>query len=395
MQKQDALAEKRRWWQYFDGGCVTKNQNSNTASKTEDLKPLTPWPGANARLLGIGQGLPVAPLDRLANFSAADFERFTLEWASAYLAVKAPGVVQVQQRGGAGDKGRDVIAWLDPNTAPHHRWSLYQCKHYGSAGAGTAAAELGKILFYSHRGDYSFPQEYHFVTHKGVTSPFQDLLDDPEKLRIFVIDNWDKHIRAEIRKDPVDLTPELKKHVESVPFVVFRAKQPLELINEHAQTRYHLTVFGLPLIERPKPPEPPSEVAPGENRYVTQLLTVISADLGQSVLNLTDFVHSEKHRRLFDRSRLTFYHAEGLKELARDHMADEGFFDALLGEFVDALYYWHTGKPDGYERLVSTIKASQVLQLSKHVLEPHVLPNDREGMCHQMANEGRVHWCDT
>lgn len=374
---------------------MTKIQDDKTASRTEAVKAPTPWPGANARLLGLGLGLPVAPLDRLANFSADDFERFTLEWASDYLAVKVPGIVEVQQRGGAGDKGRDVIAWLDPNTAPNRRWSLYQCKHYGSAlGAGTAVAEIGKILFYSHRGDYSFPQEYYFVTHKSVTSPFQDLLDQPENLRKFVIDNWDKYIRTEIRKEPVDLTPELKKHVETVPFTVFRAKQPLDLINEHALTRYHLTVFGLPLVERPKPPEPPSQVAPGENEYVIQLLAVISDDLGQLVSNLTDFAHSEKHRRLFDRSRLTFYHAEGLRELARDQMADEGFFDTLLSEFVDGLYHCHTGEPDGYERLISTIKASQTLQLSKHVLEPHVLPNDREGMCHHMANEGRVHWCD-
>ncbi|HEV2572969.1 MAG TPA: ABC-three component system protein [Beijerinckiaceae bacterium] len=375
---------------------MKKTKNDKSASETEHLKAPTPWPGANARLLGLGQGLPVAPLDRLANFSAADFERFTLEWASDYLAVKVPGIIEVQQRGGAGDKGRDVIAWLDPNTVPNRRWRLYQCKHYASAlGAGPAVAEIGKVLFYSHRGDYSFPQEYHFITHKGVTSPFQDLLDEPEKLRKFVIDNWDKYIRTEVRNEPVDLTPELKIHVETVPFTVFRAKQPLDLINEHGQTRYHLTVFGLPLIERPKPPEPPSEVAPGEIEYVTQLLAVISADLGQPVSQLTDFVHSEKHRRLFDRSRLTFYHAEGLKELARDQMADEGFFNTLLGEFVDGLYHWHTGEPEGYDRLISTIKASQVLQLSKHVLEPHVLPNDREGMCHQMANEGRVHWCET
>jgi hypothetical protein len=64
---------------------------------------------------------------------------------------------------------------------------------------------------------------------------------------------------------------------------------------------------------------------------VTQLLAVISADLGRSVRKSTEFVQSEKHTRLFDRSRLTFYHAEGLKELARDQMADERFFDTLLG----------------------------------------------------------------
>lgn len=374
---------------------MTKFQDDKAAGTIEVLEAPTPWPGANARLLGLGLGLPVAPLDRLANFSAADFERFTLEWAAGYLAVKAPRIVEVQQRGGAGDKGRDVVAWLDPNDAPNRRWILYQCKHYASAlGAGLAALEIGKILFYSHRGDYSFPHEYHFVTHEGVTSELQDLLDEPEKLRKFIIDNWNKYIRAKIRKQPVDLTSGLKTHIEAVPFTVFRAKQPLDLINEHAQTRYHLTVFGLPLIERQKPPEPPSEVAPGENEYVTQLLAVIAADLGRPVSKALDFADSEKHKRLFDRSRLTFYHSEGLKELARDQMADESFFDSLLGEFVDGLYHWHTGEPDGYQRLISTIKAAQALQLSRHVLEPHVLPNDREGMCHQMANAGRLHWCD-
>lgn len=123
-------------------------------------------------------------------------------------------------------------------------------------------------------------------------------------------------------------------------------------------------------------------------------MEVISADIGHAVTSLSDFLHSEKHRRLFDRSRLTFYHAEGLKELARDQMADVAFFDTLLKEFHDGLYHWHTSEPDGYPRLIQTVKASQNIQLSKHALEPHVLPNDREGMCHQMANERQVRWCD-
>lgn len=381
--------------QYSTEGYVTKIKNDQTDNQLTQLISPTPWPGANARLLGLGVGLPVSELDRLANFSAVEFERFTLEWASDYLASKKPEIVEVQLRGGSGDKGRDVIAWHDPNTASIRKWTLYQCKHYNSAlGASAAAAEIGKVLFYSHRGDYTFPEEYHFITHKGVTSPFQDLLDQPENLRKFIISNWNEHCRHKIRKEPVHLTAELQAHIESVPFTAFRAKQPLALLKEHAQTKYHMTVFGAPLIERPEPPEPPSEVAPSENRYVKQLMQVISADIGHSVSNLTDFLHSEKHRRLFDRSRLTFYHAEGLKELARDQMSDIAFFDTLLKEFHDGLYHCHTSEPDGYPRLMQTVKAAQNIQLGKHALEPHVLSNDREGMCHQMANEGQVIWCD-
>src|SRR4051794_2536604 len=103
----------------------------------ETLPPPSPWPGANARLLGLGLGLPVPPLTRLAQFSAAEFERFTLEWATGYLANSLPSVYEVQQRGGAGDKGRDVIVWFDPPESSNRRWHLYQCKHYSAAlGAG-------------------------------------------------------------------------------------------------------------------------------------------------------------------------------------------------------------------------------------------------------------------
>ena len=223
----------------------------------------TPWPNANARLLGLGAGLPIAPLDRLALFNAADFERFTLEWASGYLKPKVQGIYEVQQRGGAGDKGRDVVVWHDPPAALPRRWTLYQCKHYGAAlGAGTAAAEIAKVLYYTLRDDYAAPAEYWFVTHKGVTSPFQDLLDDPAKLREWIIANWDEHCATKITKETIALSDEMREHIEAFDFSIFRAKQPLDLLQEHAQTPYHMVVFGLPLIDRPPPPAPPSAVAP-------------------------------------------------------------------------------------------------------------------------------------
>lgn len=40
----------------------------------EAIEKPSKWPSANARLLGLGAGLPVNPLDRLANSSADDFE---------------------------------------------------------------------------------------------------------------------------------------------------------------------------------------------------------------------------------------------------------------------------------------------------------------------------------
>lgn len=357
----------------------------------------TLWPNANARLLGVGAGLPVQPLDRLAQFSAADFERFTLEWASDYLSTQVE-VVEVQQRGGAGDKGRDVVAWLDPSEAEPRRWKLYQCKHYGDRlGPGVAAGEIAKVLYYTLKRDYTSPDEYWFVTHKGTTSTLQDLLDDPKELRDFITENWDKHCAGEITsKATVALTEEMKDHIASFDFSIFKAKQPLELISEHAQTRYHLTVFGAPLIERPPPPEPPSSVAPTESGYITQLFEVIGEAMEIAISDPGDFLHLATYKGIFERSRITFYCAEGLKELARDQMADPAFFETLLGEFREGLYYTYTTSGQtGLNRLKDTVKAAQSLQLGGHVLAPHVQAKDREGMCHQMANEGILKWCGT
>lgn len=361
------------------------------------LPPPTPWPNANARLLGMGAGLPIQPLDRLAQFSAADFERFTLEWASDYLSTQVE-VVEAQQRGGAGDKGRDVVVWLDPSGTEPRRWKPYQCKHYGDRlGPGVAASEIAKVLYYTLQGDYTSPEEYWFVTHKGTTSTLQDLLDDPNKLRDFVTENWDKHCAGEITsKAIVALTGEMKDHIASFDFSIFKAKQPLELISEHAQTRYHLTVFGAPLIERPPPPEPPSSVAPTESGYITQLFEVIGEAMETTISDPSDFIHLATYKGIFERSRITFYCAEGLKELARDQMADPAFFETLLSEFREGLYFTYTTTGQtGLNRLKDTVKAAQSLQLGGHVLAPHVQAKDREGMCHQMANEGILKWCGT
>jgi hypothetical protein len=214
-------------------------------------------------------------------------------------------------------------------------------------------------------------------------------------MKKFILDNWGKYCANAITsKVSIALTPQLISHINGFDFSIFRAKQPIDLIKEHAQTRFHLTVFGLPLINRPKPPKPPSLVAPGETEYVRQLYEVVGEDLGIPVHDLKDLVHADAHIKLFDRSRITFYCAEGLKELARDQMADTAFFDTLLDEFSDGLYHSYSAPGvSGLFRLRSTVQAAQSLQLGSHVLAPHVLANDREGICHQLANGHRLEWC--
>ena len=337
------------------------------------------------------------PLDRLANFSADDFERFTLEWADGYLRHKLPGVTDIQQRGGAGDKGRDIIVWFGASGSPDRHWHLYQCKRYGTAlGVNKGIGEIAKVLFYAFRGDYTLPSEYWFVTRKGVTGDFQDLIDQPTKLREYLVANWTEHCAPAISsKTSVALEGDFAEYVAALDFSFVRVKQPLDIINEHGQTTYHYIVFGAPLIDRPPPPKPPSEVDEAEQGYVGELFKVIGEMTGDDISCESDFATNRQAKNLFERSRMTFYSAEGLKELARDGMADAGFFDQLLGEFRHGLYYTYSAPAaSGYDRLSDTVKAAQIQQVSSSVLKDHINSPDREGLCHHLANNGDVKWCD-
>ena len=99
---------------------------------------------------------------------------------------------------------------------------------------------------------------------------------------------------------------------------------------------------------------------------------------------------------LYNRSRITFYSAEGLKELARDQMANAAFFDTLLDAFESGLYHSYTNlQIKGLPKLQATVTAAQSLQLGGHILNDHATPNDREGVCHHLANTDRIKWCET
>lgn len=355
------------------------------------------WPNANARLLGVGLGLPVAPLDRLGTFSPEEFERFVLEWADGYLAQKVPGVSELQQRGGAGDKGRDIVVWFGELGSSDRYWNLYQCKRYSSAlGEAAALSEIGKVLYFASIGDFTLPKEYWFVARKGVTGGLQDLLDDPTKLKAELIATWGKNCSTSIKKkQTISLDKQIVELINGPRFPIIRAKQHLELIKEHGETRYHLTVFGKPLVDRPKPLAPPSTIAEKERTYVSQLFEVIEEMTGTPVTQESDFKEMRQPALLFERSRASFYSAEGLKELARDQMDQVEFFDDLLGQFRTGLYYTYTAPAtSGHQRIRNTVQAAQVQQIDGHALGDHLTAFDREGICHHLANDESLTWCD-
>ena len=47
---------------------------------------------------------------------------------------------------------------------------------------------------------------------------------------------------------------------------------------------------------------------------------------------------------------------------------------------------------DGYRRVVAVVKTARTLQLTSHPLISRIHNRDRGGICHQLANDGKVRW---
>lgn len=356
-----------------------------------------PWPGANRRLLQ--GGAPIQPLIRVGAFSPEEFENFVLEWVHGFLAKKYNSVQmleynEIKKVGGAGDKGRDIIAWIDPPNTADRKWDNYQCKHYEAALTPTEFyVELGKLCYYSYKKDYSIPRFYYIVTHKGVGPKLSDLLNEPVELRKQLISNWDNYCKERITNHSVPLEGRFARYVEAFDFSIIREVPPMTLIEQHSYTRYHALIFGTALKPRPQSQVPPPEVDVSETRYVEQIYEAFSDHLKAPIKDPSGFAHRIDMKNNFHKARVSFYCAESLKEFSRDSLPDDEYFVDLKEQILEGISITVDKlHADGYARLVETTEKAVTVQIDSNPLKDALRPNDRIGICHHLANEDKLRW---
>jgi hypothetical protein len=66
--------------------------------------------------------------------------------------------------------------------------------------------------------------------------------------------------------------------------------------------------------------------------------------------------------------------------------------DDIYGGVIDTRDAPHA---DGYVRVCEVTKAARTLQITANALISCVNPKDRDGICHQLANEDRLKWTDS
>lgn len=356
----------------------------------EDMKKIMPQqPTANTTADHVTSGSPMPKPARVRSFSPDDWEEFIEEWGSSL----GSSYAKVRRFGGAGDSGIDIAGFYSSDGFAGI-WDNYQCKRYNHPLRPTDIwVEIGKIIYYSHCREYTPPREHYFVAPLGIGTKLEKLLNDASKLKTQAEENWKKYCQNEITETmAIPLDGELKAYFEAFDFSIFSSKSHIELINEHATTIYHAVRFGGGLPQRPEVQALPDTPAPTESRYVRQLLDAYGEYLGKPLDDVTKLDNTASLKSDFLRQRERFYHAESLRNFARDTVP-EGTYASLKDEIyhgvVDIVESKHS---NGFERMKATVSQAALIATTSNPLASVIKTQDRQGICHQLANDDRLLW---
>ena len=357
----------------------------------EDFCDIDP-PAQHARLTNqqILLGQPLNPLTVITTYSDAEWEMFIREWVEGLRSKYK----QVRRASGAGDKGRDVIGYVE-QVSTASAWDNYQCKHYDHAlYPSDLWKELAKLCVYTNDGSYSTPRAYYFVAPRGVGPEALTIFEDPSRMRNGLLKRWTEGGLLSIGRADVPLSAELKAHVETFPFEIVRDIPPSQIIEQHRQTRYHAARFGGGLVRFPPTvADVPDEVSSIETHFVERLLKVYAERASVEMLDTQALNPYPKFKRHFDRQRNYFYLAELLRNFTRDNIPEDSCFERLQEIIFDGVIDTiEADHHDGYERLNQTLNIARSLQIDSHPLRECLELYHRSGICHQLANDQRFDW---
>jgi hypothetical protein len=342
-------------------------------------------------------GQRILPERVIGTYDGDEWERFVREWAYEGL---APEYSMVFRATGAGDKGRDVVAYTteDPRTCPYDN---YQCKHYSDALAPNDVwLELGKLVWYTFLGDYRVPRRYYFVAPKGPGPLLLQMIEDPEQFRAGLIAEWEAKCSRRIRRGKrITLEGALRTYLDQFDFSIIRAVDPLKLIEQHRRTRYHAMRFGGGLQVRPPDMRPPAEPRPEEARYVRHLLDAYGESMGGVHVPSPDALGAPATplRRHLTRQREFFFKAATLRQFERDCLPHDRGFEALMDQVYDGVIDTcdQPHYPHGLARVNATLEVAVSISVTNYVLRDDLQVGDLKGVCHHLANEDRLCWCQS
>ncbi len=333
-------------------------------------------------------GPRLTPQQILHFYSPEAWEEFILEWASAIKEL----YVETKDLGGSNDHGVDVAAFKT-HSGFEGAWDCYQGKHYADPlKPSDAWPEILKIFRGVLAGHYQMPDAYYFVAPQGCGMTLDRLISTPTKFQQSFLEELDKDKGCAAALQLAELQ-QVRDLAGKTDFSLFRSMKLLDALDLHRKTQYYVARFGGPMPGRPPIAPPPEDVAPIEKRYVTQLVKVYEEQSPGEQLKQGALAIHPTHGDHFKRQRISFYSAEALRLHARDSVPD-GTFEALQNDMHSGVVeVAEAPNTSGMARLREVLNAATQVQLDRHAALMSVSsPDDRKGICHQLANEDRLTW---
>lgn len=354
------------------------------------MLPFSPIEKPKIELELFGTDTSIAPIDKVHIMDEDSFEHFTLEWLYG---CKKDMYSSIMRIGGAGDKGRDIIAYHKNGEVDY-----FQCKHYNSALApSNYYLELGKLCYYTYTKDIPLPKSYYIIASNDIGPALQDLLDNPAQLLSSLLDNWDTYCKSKITKvRAINLDANLVEYIRSFDFSIIKTYPIAQIIDEHLNTIYGSIRFGTrtPTLSTPLPPS--NKINPEEMNYVSALLAAYSEELGLTINTTKALEAYDRFFNHFNRQRKDYYSAETIRRFVRDTLTSSTQFDVLKDEIYNGIIDVHEQDyPTGYKRLIADLQQAAVTNTSKSLLDSklHCIGNcERKGICHMLVNDCRIEW---
>ncbi len=338
----------------------------------------------------LSQGKYIHPIDIIKLMSSDEWEKFTEEW----LDLKKDKYIKTERIAGAGDMGRDVIAYItDPKKNPlKYEWDCYQCKHYDHPlRPSDIWVEFGKIIYYTFKSIYPVPNKYYFVAPQGIGTSLTKLLQDVSKLKEEVKKNWDKHCKEKItKKKNILLKTDLLAYFESFDFSIFDSIAPKVIIKEYREHPNYLVRFGGQLPPRPTV-DIPDKIE--SLRFIEQLIKSYNTNSSNEILSVKD-ISLKSHKIHFENARKSFYKAEELRILNRDNLPD-GIFENLKEDIYDGVLSKSLEEfDDGYKKVIAVESEAIKLPIESNPLKDVCQTIDKKGLCHHLVNDERLTWVE-
>ena len=354
---------------------------------TEDIPEPTLQGGVSSGKVVHGKLIP--PQQQILLFSADDWEAFVEEWAH-YQRTQYKIVTRLSA---SADMGIDVAGFTDDGGF-QGVWDNHQCKHYGNPIApSTAIPEIGKCIWHASEGRFAPPRKYYFIAPKDCGMSLKKLLLNSADLKSKLFEKWDDWCADSITSTKtIPLEGDFLAYVEAFDFSIFTFKPTLDIIEEHRKTPYFAARFGGGLPDRPSAETPPEEPDPNESRYLQQLLDAYGDHNGQPCADTSALAAWPELVAHFNRQREVFYHAESLRNFARDNVP-QGTFEDLQDEvFSGVIEVEGAAHDSGLSRVNAVTQAAAQLPLTANGLISVTKIQDKKGICHQLANDDRLKW---